>query len=296
MISWVWLVRLGMLSSPSCSSTVALSPEAASQSITRRPRKRVRTPITWKHNKSQRLRNSGKEYTSSSGKTVSSVSVCLSLCLSFYCLCFLSQVKAKELDSRPCGCSLKCYDKVPLNQREKLFDGFWKLGIFDVQNAYLTGCVKVINVKRRYTVPAQSRRQFSRVYYVCNGEVSTRVCKTAFLRIHAISNGRLSRAIKAAQDNDGSPHQDQRGRHEPRNKTSGDVTSQIDEHIRSFPRYTSHYCRNSKPNRHYLSPDLSVAKMHELYATYCSENGYTPASMWVYRKHFNEHHSLSFGR
>ena len=28
------------------------------------------------------------------------------------------------------------------------------------------------------------------------------------------------------------------------------------------------------------------------FVTYCSEKGYTPASLWVYRKRFNEYHSL----
>ena len=122
----------------------------------------------------------------------------------------------------PCKCALKCFDKVSQSQRQKLFDGFWKTANFDVQNAYLSGWIKVLEVKRRYTdSPSSSWRRHSRIYYmyVQNGAVSTQIRKTAFLRIHSISNGRLYRALKAVEEAEGSPHQDQRGHHEPQNKT-----------------------------------------------------------------------------
>ena len=48
--------------------------------------------------------------------------------------------------------------------------------------------------------------------------MSTPVCKNAFLAIYAISNGRLSRALSKMKSV-GSPQTDQRGRHEPKNKT-----------------------------------------------------------------------------
>ena len=99
----------------------------------------------------------------------------------------------------PCKCALKCFDKVSQSQRQKLFDGFWKTANFDVQNAYLSGWIKVLEVKRRYTdSPSSSRRRHSRIYYmyVQNGTVLTLICKTAFLRIHSISNGHLCRALK----------------------------------------------------------------------------------------------------
>ena len=108
-------------------------------------------------------------------------------------------------------------------QRQKLFDGFWRLADFNVQNAYICGCVKVLEVFRRYT----SKRSLSRhsntriiLYYMNNGRWDVRVCNTAFLRTHTVSSGCLSRALKAYADISGSPHADQRGRHTPANKTS----------------------------------------------------------------------------
>ena len=136
-------------------------------------------------------------------------------------------------------------------------------------------------MKKRYTTSAHSRRQYTRVFYVNNGGVSIRVCKTAFLRIHGISNGRLSRALSAALKEGGTPHQDQRGHHEPKNKTDATKLNIIDEHIESFPQYTSHYSRHDNPHRRYLSPELSITKMYELYREFCTENGHTPVTETV---------------
>ena len=63
-------------------------------------------------------------------------------------------------------------------QRKKLFEGYWASGSFDIQSAYLCGCVKVLNIKRRYSGQS-SRGSHTLVYYVSNGAVSTRACKVA---------------------------------------------------------------------------------------------------------------------
>ena len=74
-------------------------------------------------------------------------------------------------------------------QRQKLFDGFWRTEDFDVQNTYLSGCVKVVDVKKRYTDnPSTSRRKHSRVFYVQNGGISARICKKALLKIHMVES------------------------------------------------------------------------------------------------------------
>ena len=129
-----------------------------------------------------------------------------------------------------------------------------------------------------------------------NGRQDVRVCKTAFLRTHAVSNGRLTRALKASADNYGSPQGDRRGRHTPANKTSDADIAFIKEHIQSFPKYQSHYSRADNPVRQYLNPDLSITKMYMLYKDVCSTEEKSPVSEGMYRKVFNEHFNLSFGR
>ena len=94
-----------------------------------------------------------------------------------------------------CGCARHCFEQITHEQRKRLFDGFWNSGNFDVQNTFLCGCVKVSNTKRK-CASHESRRCFSCVYYIQNGSVSEQVCKTAFLSFFAVSNGRLSCALR----------------------------------------------------------------------------------------------------
>ena len=56
------------------------------------------------------------------------------------------------------------------------------------------------------------------------------------------------------------------------------------------------YSRNNNPNRSYLSPTLSIAKMFKLYKVKCTEADVAPVSEWVYRETFNTEYNLSFGR
>ena len=136
----------------------------------------------------------------------------------------------------------------------------------------------------------------TRVFYVQDEGIDVRVCKKAFLRIHAVSNGRLNRALQARLAEKGSVHMDLRGRHTPANKTKPEDILRVKEHIDSFPRCSSHYSRSDNPHRQYLSSDLSRAKMYSLYKVWCSEKSYPPVGEWVYRKIFNENYNLSFGR
>ena len=208
------------------------------------------------------------------------------------------QVEARKCNHQSCGCPLKCYDKVLHAQREALFFGFWSSSDFNTQNAYICGCIKVVAIKRRYTVAGSaSRRTQSRVYYVqCASGMSVRVCRKAFLQIHAVSGGRVDRALKSFVAAGGSPQMDKRGQHEPGNKTPEEAISYVDQHIASFPHYDSHYSRTDNPSRKYLSPDLTVSKMYSMYKGKCADDGKEPVSEWLYRKTFNENFNLSFGR
>ena len=214
--------------------------------------------------------------------------------ISAFCFVY-QQVTPKRLSRTSCGCSRRCFDRLSESCRKGLFDGFWKTANFDLQNAYLCGYVKVLPTKRKYT-KAESRRHFSRVCYVQNGSVSERVCKTAFLSIFGISNGRLGRALETQTSSGGMPHTDQRGRHKPPNKTPPEKLELVKEHIESFPAYESHYSRKDNPNRKYLSPSLSISKMYQLFKDFCSDRRSEPVSEWKYRQIFNTHFNYTFGR
>ena len=163
-----------------------------------RSRKRSRNVAAWKSSKRKQRRNSGQEYTSSSDTQVCKTIANSIGFLVWITLCTL-QVPARVVSTVSCKCGLRCFDVLSQEQRQRIFDHFWKLESFDVQNGYLCGAVKALAGKRWYTKRTQSRRNTTQVYYVHDGRVSVHVCEIAFLRIHGISNGRLSGVLKNAE-------------------------------------------------------------------------------------------------
>lgn len=99
---------------------------------------------------------------------------------------------------------------------------------------------------------------------------------------------------------------DQRGSHDTRPRMiADDILNQIDSHIRSFPARESHYSRKDS-EKHYLSSDLSVSKMHELYLQHeptvydeLKLGGNLPkiqVSYKFYLNRFNTKFNIAFGR
>lgn len=140
-------------------------------------------------------------------------------------------MNAKKISPTPCACKLKCCSRITTVQRNT----YLITSDFNAQNAYLCGCIKVIDPKRRYqTSPNSSRHQYSRVFYKNRQGVSVRVCKKLFLRTFAISNGRMDRALRAQLNEGGSLHMDQRGKHTPANKTRRCDINRVKEHVETF--------------------------------------------------------------
>lgn len=69
-------------------------------------------------------------------------------------------------------------------------------------------------------------------------------------------------------------------------KVSNDAKRVIKDHINSFPRMPSHYCR-SNTSRDYLESNLSISKMHSLYVEHCAGLKISPEKEHYYRKIFN---------
>lgn len=85
-----------------------------------------------------------------------------------------------------------------------------------------------------------------------------------------------------------------------------EVTTQIREHILSFPKYKSHYSRKDNLQHFYLSPLLSIAKMHELYlqkhepeqySLFLQNKKINPVVKYeFFRKYFIENFKITFGK
>ena len=131
------------------------------------------------------------------------------------------------------------------------------------------------------------------------------VCREAFINIHGITVGRV-RHIDYFAKNSPTPPVDKRGKQPNPHAMKVDVKKQIHEHIKSFPTTESHYGRaHAAKGRKYLSSNLSVATMHELYLEKYEPEEYAklqqgqkanPLEKYdYYCEYFNTHFNLSFG-
>lgn len=83
--------------------------------------------------------------------------------------------------------------------------------------------------------------------------------------IHGITKFRVENIAKSLKSNIVS-QPDMRGRHLNRpNKIPENVVRTVHDHIRSFPRRSSHYSREKNDGRYYLPAELNVTKMHKLF-------------------------------
>ena len=238
--------------------------------IERRTRKRLRKPDQWKRIKRKCLRNRGKEYIDSNDALIP------------------PRVCGKE-----CKCSLRCFESISREDRDNILSDFNNLADFDVQNAYLHGLIQSIEPKRRYTTKGRdSKRKTTFQYYLRVHSRQRKVCLTAFCSMHGISVKR----VRNVRDKETTPPLDQRGKHDNRpNRISEDCVETVKMHILSFPRQTSHYSRSSNPNKRYLSPGLSIKKMHTLYMQKCDEVGWPTVTEPTYRRTFCEEFNFAFG-
>lgn len=68
---------------------------------------------------------------------------------------------------------------------------------------------------------------------------------------------------------------DNRGNHHNKpKKISNEVLDSVRDHINSFEKIESHYCRSTS-SREYLDERLNICKMYSLYKDYMSENNLT---------------------
>lgn len=81
--------------------------------------------------------------------------------------------------------------------------------------------------------------------------------KNFFLRTLDISNKHYSNVIINKSETI-IAKTDRRGHHSPANKIPQSQVKFVEQHIRSFPKYTSHYSRIQNPNKKYLDGSLWI--------------------------------------
>lgn len=128
------------------------------------------------------------------------------------------------------------------------------MGNFNVQNTYQGAWGGGAPIKHRYCEnPAQSYNFLFKIKM--NGEF-LRVCKKSFLSVHGLQNSRsrINDIIKGIKSNNNlyflinveNIRQDKKNF----------------DHIKSIPRYMSHYSRRQNPNKDYLDCDITIRVLY----------------------------------
>lgn len=90
------------------------------------------------------------------------------------------------------------------------------------------------------------------------------------------------------------PGDDKRGKKVTINKTPDEKMELVRGHISSLPLYQSHYARTHNPNRQYLSENLNIQLMYNLYKDHVVSEGNQPVEGHIYRRAFNNEYNLHF--
>ena len=113
-------------------------------------RKKQRVPGEWVQNKSKIIINMGAEYVGISGKVV--------------------LARKSDVD---CECSMRCFEHINEQYRQLVFNKFWALADYNIQNGYLFGQVESKEHSRQYrnrqSVAGQLRQTTMWKYIQCSG-------------------------------------------------------------------------------------------------------------------------------
>ncbi|KAK3933057.1 Homoserine kinase [Frankliniella fusca] len=231
------------------------------------PRKRQRNPLLTKAAKIKTAYNLGIAHTTTRGKLRPARSM------------------------RP-GCNGKCrrgcQGKISQETRQRLFKSYYSSGSKSAQWLMLARYVKPLPVKRRTVVEDSPLRKTSYEYLLPNdSDQLIPVCQTMFIDTFDISITVVNTAMKK-----NSP--DKRGKHtENKRRTPPTLIQGVKEHIKSFPKIESHYCRE-ETKREYLQENLSVSKMYRLYIMSRGLNAPDTATLRQYQDIFNNCFNLGF--
>ena len=164
-----------------------------------------------------------------------------------------------------CKCSLKCFQRIGEDHRDKILQSFNDIGNKQRQDIYLHGCIDMHAPKRKkFRNGERENGKGSKCFtYECsvtaNG-VKLQVCMEAFIALHGIGKTRLKRIRKPTTT---APLVDMRGHHDHHPTLPLEI--KIKQHISSFPKRESHYSRSEIKHREYLDERLNVKRMWLLY-------------------------------
>lgn len=236
-------------------------------------RKRVRKPETWKCNVRKAAHEAGKEYISIRKKVVPE-----------------KRIKTPK-DCRN-NCLFKCQNKITEDERKIIFNKYYTLNEHG-KRLFILSTTNKFNVERhrKNKTDANSRRKQSFAYHFQIGSNRIQVCKVFYLGTLAISQTPVYTA-HVKTDISNIPDTPKVGKH-IKHKIPVEDVNFVKQHIESFPKIESHYCR-ANTEREYLDSTLSIKKMYSLYVESCIAAHKNAVKESFYRNIFSTEYNLYF--
>lgn len=105
------------------------------------------------------------------------------------------------------------------------------------------------------------------------GGLEVFICKNEFLAVHGLhsSKGRVDSICSQMTGGRIIPKKDGRGRHNHHRRYNEQTLDFVREHINAIPKYTSHYSRQSNPNKVYLDHDINISILYRKYCEWVDE-------------------------
>ena len=168
-----------------------------------------------------------------------------------------SPCSSSECNRRALGCALFAEE-----DRARILDAFFNLGDLYVQRQWIARNVNQVNLQNP-TVGAKTK--MFKYYLPLEDGTKMQVCKVMFLNTLGISDRQIRTTMSKIDAAGVLEKENPGGRHTIHKIRDNKVQVLVKAHINRFPKMESHYCRQKTQNQ-YLSPELTVTKMHELYS------------------------------
>nr|XP_029721559.1 uncharacterized protein LOC115262805 [Aedes albopictus] len=151
------------------------------------------------------------------------------------------------------------------------------------QNQFLSNHMTISPVK--YHRVFNSKRTFSHKYFLPAIGGNILVCKGMFCATFDVTNKKMRVLATKKGKKSGISLDDGRMTNSSHNRLSDEDKKRVEDHIKSFPLHTSHYGR-AKSDKLYLSSDLNVTIVYDLYVQKCTKENYPTVHYNTFRKIF----------
>ena len=126
-------------------------------------------------------------------------------------------------------------------------------------------------------------------YFLPNEGQRVAVCKTFFLKTLDISDTMVFHALENSEHHVAKSPPVKKAY----NKTPDSAVRKVKDHINSFNRVPSHYCRKDS-KKEYLEQGLNIRQMYSMYLAECAAKEFVPVAEHIYRNIFNNDFNLAF--